>query len=165
EALSRELVRELSDRTFDTELISLPFKWYPQEEVLTHAAMWRLADLSESMGQPIDLLIATKFPSYFARHPRKVVWLVHQHRASYELVDTPYSDFGHHEFDVALRDRLIALDHQMLGECRAIYTISSNISSRLKRFNGRDSTPLYHPPRLASRLKAGDAGDYVLSVG
>jgi hypothetical protein len=46
EALSRELVRELSDRTFDTELISLPFKWYPQEEVLTHAAMWRLADLS-----------------------------------------------------------------------------------------------------------------------
>jgi len=165
EALSRELVRELSDRNFETELISLPFKWYPQEEVLTHAAMWRLADLSESTGQPIDLLIATKFPSYFARHPRKVVWLVHQHRAAYELVDTPYSDFGHHEFDVALRDRLIALDHQMLGECRAIYTISANISSRLKRFNGLDSTPLYHPPRLASRLKAGDAGDYVLSVG
>lgn len=165
EALTRELVREFNDRGFDTELISLPFKWYPQEEVLTHAAMWRMADLSESTGRPIDLLVATKFPSYFARHPHKVAWLVHQHRAAYELVDTPYSDFGHHEFDVALRDRIIALDNQMLGECRALYTISANISSRLKRFNGLDSQPLYHPPRLASRLKAGDAGDYVLSVG
>jgi len=165
EALSQELVREFRDRGFDTELISLPFKWYPQEEVLAHAAMWRLADLSESTGQPIDLLVATKFPSYFARHPRKVTWLVHQHRAAYELVDTPYSDFGHREFDVALRDRILALDNQMLGECRGLFTISANISRRLQRFNGLDSTPLYHPPRLASRLKAGTAGDYVLSVG
>jgi glycosyltransferase involved in cell wall biosynthesis len=165
EALSRELVREFRERGFDTELISLPFKWYPPEEVLAHAAMWRLADLSESTGRPIDLLIATKFPSYFARHPRKVTWLVHQHRAAYELVDTPYSDVGHQEFDVALRDQLLALDTRMLGECTGLFSISANISKRLKRFNGLDATPLYHPPRLAARLKAGEAGGYVLSVG
>jgi glycosyltransferase involved in cell wall biosynthesis len=165
EALSRELVRECRDRGFETELISLPFKWYPQEEVLAHAAMWRLADLSESTGRPIDLLIATKFPSYFARHPRKVTWLVHQHRAAYELVDTPYSDFHHREYDVALRDRLLALDTQMLGECRGLFAISQNIAKRVQRFNGLDATPLYHPPRLAAQLKAGEAGGYVLSIG
>jgi glycosyltransferase involved in cell wall biosynthesis len=165
EALSRELVRNFRERGFETELISLPFKWYPKEEVLPHAAAWRLLDLSESTGRPIDLLVGTKFPTYFARHPRKVVWLVHQHRAAYELVDTPYSDFAHEEGDVALRERLIGLDREMLGECRGIFSISATISKRLQRYNGLDATPLYHPPRLADRLRRGEAGDYVLSIG
>ena len=83
EALSRELVREFRERGYETELVSVPFKWYPKDEILSHAAAWRLLDLSESTGRPIDLLVATKFPSYFARHPYKVTWLVHQYRAAY----------------------------------------------------------------------------------
>jgi glycosyltransferase involved in cell wall biosynthesis len=165
EALARELVREFRDRGFDTELVSIPFKWYPKEEVLPHAAVWRLLDLGESTGRPIDLLVATKFPTYFARHPRKVAWLVHQHRAAYELADTPYSDFTHDEYDVALRERIVALDTDTLGECRGLFSISATISRRLKRYNGLDATPLYHPPRLAGRLHGGPAGNYVLSVG
>jgi glycosyltransferase involved in cell wall biosynthesis len=165
EALSRELVREFRERGYDTELVSLPFKWYPKEEVLPHAAMWRLVDLSESNGRPIDLLVATKFPTYLARHPRKVTWLVHQHRAAYDLVDTPFTDFAHNEYDVALRERLIALDAEMLGECRGLFSISATISKRLERYIGLVATPLYHPPRLASRLRSGPAGNYLLSVG
>ena len=165
EALVSELVLQFRKYGFDTERVSVPFKWYPKSEVLSHAGAWRLLDLSESNGRPIDLLVGTKFPTYFARHPRKVTWLVHQHRAAYELVGTPYSDFDHTEHDVALRDRLIALDTAMLGECRSIFTISATISARLQRYNGLASTPLYHPPRLADRLKAGPAGNYVLSLG
>jgi glycosyltransferase involved in cell wall biosynthesis len=90
---------------------------------------------------------------------------VHQHRAAYELVGTPYSDFEHSEPDVALRDRLIALDTSMLGECKGIFSISATISARLQRYNGLASTPLYHPPRLADQLKAGPPGNYVLSLG
>jgi glycosyltransferase involved in cell wall biosynthesis len=165
EALSRELVREFRERGYDTELISIPFKWYPKTELLPHAAMWRLLDLSESNGRPIDLLVATKFPTYFARHPRKVTWLVHQHRAAYDLVDTPFTDFTHEEFDVALRERLLKLDTEMLGECRALFSISGTVSRRVERFNGLHATPLYHPPRLAARLRKGQAGSYVLSVG
>ena len=78
-------------------------------------------------------IIATKFPTYFARHPRKVCWLVHQHRAAYELCGTSYSDFGDEEIDVGLRDRLMALDEEMLGECRGLYTISRTVSSRLEK--------------------------------
>ncbi len=165
EALVRELVRQLRARGFDAERVSLPFKWYPTEEVLTHAAAWRLLDLSESNGRPIDLLIATKFPTYLARHPRKVTWLVHQHRGAYELVGTPYSDFKHDERDVALRERLLHLDTTTLAESSGLYSISGTIAKRLQRYNGLTATPLYHPPRLAERLRAGDAGNYVLSVG
>ena len=106
----RELVRQLRAHGHDTELVSVPFKWYPKPEILTHAAAWRLLDLSESNGRPIDLVIATKFPTYFARHACKVAWLIHQHRAAYELAGTPFSDFTHTEDDVALRERIVALD-------------------------------------------------------
>jgi glycosyltransferase involved in cell wall biosynthesis len=161
----RQLVRELRGRGFSTELVSVPFKWYPKEEILPHAAAWRLLDLSESNGRPIDLVIATKFPSYFARHPNKVVWLIHQYRAAYELCGTEYSDFSHTELDVGLRDTLIRLDTQMLGECRARFANARNTAARLGRFNGLQAEPLYHPPNLAGRLVAGPYGDYVLSVG
>jgi glycosyltransferase involved in cell wall biosynthesis len=161
----RELVRELRGRGYEAELVSVPFKWYPKEEILPHAAAWRLLDLSESNGRPVDLVIASKFPTYFARHPRKIAWLIHQYRAAYELCGTVYSDFQHTEADVGLRDRLIALDTEMLGECRAIFTNAKNTAARLAKFNGLTARPLYHPSRLAPRLKAGPYGDYVLSVG
>lgn len=164
ERLVRQLVVELRKRGIDAERVSLPFKWYPKEEILPHAAAWRLLDLSESNGRPIDLVIATKFPTYFARHPNKVCWLVHQHRAAYELCGTEFSDFAHEEIDVGLRDRLMALDEQMLGECRALYTISRTVTGRLQMYNGLASTPLYHPPLLAPRLAPGPYGNYVLSV-
>jgi glycosyltransferase involved in cell wall biosynthesis len=161
----RELVRELRRRGYDAELISLPFKWYPKTEILPHAAAWRLLDLSESNGRPVDLVIASKFPTYFARHPRKVVWLIHQYRAAYELCGTEYSDFGHVETDVGLRDTLVRLDTRMLSESRAIFTNARNTATRLKKYNGLDATPLYHPSRLAGQLRPGAYGDYVLSVG
>lgn len=164
ELLVRQLVEQLRARGFDTDRVSLPFKWYPKEEILAHAAAWRLLDLSESNSRPVDLVIGTKFPSYFARHPRKVSWLVHQHRAAYELAGTIYSDFGHDERDVGLKEKLMALDEQMLGECVGRYTISRTVSERLQRFNGLDSTPLYHPPLLAPRLSPGPSAGYVLSV-
>lgn len=161
----RQLVRELRARGFATELVSVPFKWYPKEEILPHAAAWRLLDLSESNGRPVDLVIGTKFPSYFARHPSKVAWLIHQYRAAYELCGTEYSDFAHTELDVGLRDTLMRLDTKMLGECRALFTNAHNTASRLAKFNGLVAEPLYHPPKLASRLVPGPYSDYVLSVG
>jgi glycosyltransferase involved in cell wall biosynthesis len=161
----RELLRELRARGFAAELVSVPFKWYPKEEILTHAAAWRLLDLSESNGRAIDLVIASKFPTYFVRHPRKVAWLIHQYRAAYELCGTEYSDFQHTELDVGLRDTLIRLDTEMLRECRAVFTNARNTAARLAKFNGLEARPLYHPSRLSRLLRGGPYGDYVLSVG
>ena len=161
----RALVTELTKHGFSTELVRLPFKEYPKAEILSHAAAWRLIDLSESNGDPIDLVISTKFPTYFVRHPNKVVWLIHQCRAAYELCGTKFSDFDHIDEDVGVRERIIDLDRQMLGECQKRFTNAANTATRLQHFNGLDAEPLYHPPPLADQLHAGDYGDYVLSVG
>ena len=165
ESLVRELVNQLQAHGYDTALISVPFKWYPKEEILAHAAAWRLLDLSESNHRPVDLLIGTKFPSYYARHQNKVVWLMHQHRAAYDLCGTKYSDFTHTDLDVGLRDRIHTLDREMLGECRRRYTISANTAARLQQFNGVEAEPLYHPPRLADRLRHDAYGSYVTVGG
>jgi glycosyltransferase involved in cell wall biosynthesis len=161
----RELIRQLRLHGHQAELVSVPFKWYPKEEILAHAAAWRFLDLSESNGTRIDLAVGTKFPSYFVRHPHKVAWLIHQYRAAYELAGTVYSDFHHVEGDVGLRDRLIALDRQMLGECRRLFANARNTANRLARYNGLHAEALYHPPRLADRIRPGPYGDYILSVG
>ena len=159
------LVDELRRHGYRAERVSVPFKWYPKEELLAQAAAWRLVDLSESNGTPIDTVVATKFPTYFVRHPNKVTWLLHQYRAIYDLCGTPYSEFGHTEADVRLRDKLIALDNKVLAESSRIFTNARNTAARLAKYNGLAAEPLYHPPPLAGTLRAGPSGDYVLSVG
>lgn len=161
----RQLIGRLQAHGHEVSLVAIPFKWYPKDEILAHAAAWRLIDLSESNGQRIDLVIATKFPTYFVRHPCKVTWLIHQYRAAYELCGTVFSDFTHTEADVGLRDRLMRLDREMLRESRRLYTNAGNTARRLEKFLGLAAEPLYHPPRLAARLRPGRCGDYVLSVG
>jgi glycosyltransferase involved in cell wall biosynthesis len=161
----RALVGELRRHGYQAEQVAIPFKWYPKEELLAQAAAWRLVDLSEANGDRIDRVIATKFPTYFVRHPQKVTWLFHQYRAIYDLIGTPYSEFTHSEADVRLRDRLIALDNEMLGESVRLFANGRNTAARLARFNGISAEPLYHPPPLAGRLRAGTYGDYVISVG
>jgi glycosyltransferase involved in cell wall biosynthesis len=161
----RGLVAELQRRGHRAERVSVPFKWYPKEELLAQAAAWRLIDLSESNGERIDAVIATKFPTYFVRHPNKITWLFHQYRAIYDLCGTPYSEFTHSEADVRLRDRLIALDNEVLGESKRLFANARNTAARLARYNGVSAEALYHPPPLAGSLRAGPQGDYVLSVG
>jgi glycosyltransferase involved in cell wall biosynthesis len=161
----RQLVAHLRLHGYRAERVSIPFKWYPKDRLLTHAAAWRMVDLSESNGEPIDAVIATKFPTYFAKHPNKITWLFHQYRAIYDLCGTPYSEFDHLEGDVRLRDKLIALDGEVLGESTRLFSNARNTARRLQWYNGLSAEPLYHPPPLADRLKPGPFGDYVLSVG
>jgi glycosyltransferase involved in cell wall biosynthesis len=161
----RAIVEQLRSHGHQVELVSVPFKWYPKQELLAHAAAWRLIDLSEANGETIDLVIGSKFPTYFVRHPNKVAWLIHQYRAAYDLCGTPYSDFAHVEEDVGLRDTLLRLDRAMLQECRRVFTNARNTANRLAKFNGLEAEPLYHPPPFADRLESGPYGDYVLFVG
>jgi glycosyltransferase involved in cell wall biosynthesis len=159
------LIEQLRQRGYEVEKVAIPFRGQPKSELLSQAAAWRLIDLSSSHGRSIDLVIATRFPTYFVRHPNKVAWVIHQHRAAYELVGTPYSDFEHNEADVGLRKKLVELDTRMLGECRRVFANAQNTANRLRKFNGIHAQALYHPPALAGRLRPGAFGDYVLIVG
>ncbi len=161
----RNLVRELRRHGYRAKKVSIPFKSYPKGELLAQAALWRLVDLSESNYEKIDAVIATKFPTYFVRHPNKVTWLFHQHRAIYDLCGTPFSEFTDTEADVRLRDKLIGLDTEVLAESKRLFSNARNTAARLAKYNGLAAEPLYHPPPLAGSLAAGPFGDYVLSVG
>src|ERR671933_3027474 len=133
EIFADDLVAELRARDHEAELVTVPFKWYPGERVLTQAFLWRLLDLEEADGRPIDLVIATKFPSYAVRHPRKVVWLLHQFRQAYELDRTELGQFGESAQDRALRRAVHRFDRRALGEARAIFATSRNVAERLER--------------------------------
>ena len=160
---AQSLVEQLRRRGHDAESVTLPFNGR-KDELLDQACAWRMLNLSTSNARPIDMLIATRFPTWFARHPRKVVWLIHQHRAAYELFGTPYTDFTDNESDIQLRERIAALDSRMFAECERIVTNSRNTAKRIEHFNGVSARPLYHPPPLAGRLRDGAYGDYVLVV-
>ena len=165
EALTRSLVEQLRRRGHSADLVALPLAWHPRRELFAHAAAWRMLNLRTAGPHDVDLVIASRFPTYFVRHPHKVTWLIHQHRPAYDLCGTEFSDFTHDDADVGARDTLIRLDRHMLAESRRVFAISDRVAKRVERFNGLGAAPLYHPPPLAGRLTAGPYGDYVLSVG
>ena len=164
EIFTDELVRQLRERGHEAEIVSVPFKWYPGQRVLTQAFVWRLLDLTEADGRPVDLVVATKFPSYCVRHPNKVVWLVHQFRQAYELDRTELGQFSESAEDRATRRRVQQLDRTALGEARKLFATSRNVAERLQRSTGLAAEVLPHPPQeLAYRTDAYEP--FVFSVG
>jgi len=164
EIFVERLATELRARGHETDLVTVPFKWYPGTRVLSQAFLWRLVDLTEAESRPIDLVIATKFPSYAVRHPNKVVWLLHQFRQAYELDRTELGQFGESAEERAVRRAVQALDRRVLGEAQRIFTTSQNLQDRLQRSTGLGAQVLPHPPQELS-YRCEEYGDFVLSVG
>src|SRR5436853_4129140 len=157
------LVAALREHGHEAELVTVPYKWYPGEQVLTQAFVWRLLDLQEANGRPIDAVIATKFPSYAVRHPRKVVWLLHQFRQAWDLDRTELGQFSESAEDRALRRKVLELDRVTLGEARTIFTTSSIVAGRLRESTGLDAEVLAPPPAPLAFQRT-DHHDLLLSV-
>ena len=164
EIFADDLVGELRARGHETDLVTVPYKWYPGERVLSQAFLWRLLDLSESDGRPIELAIATKFPSYAVRHPNKVVWLLHQFRQAYELDRTELGQFGESAEERATRRAVQRLDRVVLGEANKVFATSRNVADRLQRSTGIAAEVMPHPPQELP-YHCDEYGDFVLSVG
>ena len=157
------LVGALREQGHDAELVTVPFKWYPNDRVLTQAFLWRLLDLEEANGRPIDAVIATKFPSYVVRHSNKVVWLLHQFRQAWDFDRTEFGQFGESAEDRALRRKVLDLDRVSLGEAKKIFTTSSIVAGRLHDSVGLDAEVLAPPPAPLD-FHCEEYGDFVLSV-
>ena len=157
ELLVENLVVALGEAGHRAEAVHVPAAW-DRDRLLDAPVAWRMVPLDA------DLVIATNFPSYFARHPRKVVWLAHQHRAAYDGLDQSWSDFGFDDASLETQRQLTEWDTTVLGEAERRYTISGVVTDRLTRYCGVDSSPLYHPPPLADRLHPGPFGDYVIGI-
>ena len=165
--LHAERMRDaLREAGHEADIVGVPFKWYPPSELVHQMGMWRSVDLSESNGEPIDMVIALKFPAYLVRHERKVVWLIHQHRPAYDLWDHPqFGDLVIHEDGAAVRDMIWQADQVALKEATRLFTNSDNVRQRLRRFLGMSADVLYHRSPMCEQLLAGehaDPGDFVL---
>jgi glycosyltransferase involved in cell wall biosynthesis len=165
EILVSELKDNLGRRGFQVDVANVPFKGYPGSEIVRQALAWRLLDVTESNGTPVDLVIPTKFPTFLVRHPRKVTWLFHQHREAYDLFGTRYGSFSDSPEDTRVREAIHTMDRAALGECREIFTISRNVADRLSRYNGLPGIPLYPPPHHLGRYRTDAYGDYLFYAG
>ncbi len=148
------LVAEIAAAGHRAELVRLPVAW-EKDRLFDAPLAWRMVPVDA------DLVIATNFPSYFVRHPRKVVWLFHQHRGAYDAADASWSDFGLDDDAIETQRLLGEWDNRALEEAERLYTTSGVVAARLRRFNGLEGTPLYHPPPLHDQLHPGPFGDYV----
>jgi glycosyltransferase involved in cell wall biosynthesis len=164
EIFADTLVDELRARDHEVELVTVPFKWYPGTKVLSQAFLWRLLDLEESDGRPIDCVVATKFPSYCVRHPNKRVWVLHQFRQAYELDRTDLGQFGESPPERALRRSVQRLDRIALGEARRLFATSQNVAGRIEGSTGLAAEVMPHPPQELP-YRCDEYGDFFLSVG
>lgn len=146
---------------YNAEVVALPFKWYPPAEIMRSALAWRLLDLSAANGKPVDLVIGMKFPAYLVAHPRKVLWIMHQHRAAYNLWNTPFDDLSTYPDGPQVRDWIRQADNRLIPDAKKVFANSKTVADRLRRYNNIESQPLYHPPPRAEALRAGEPGDYI----
>lgn len=158
------LVDALRAAGHEVELVTLPYIWTSDESSLAQCLAWRMVDIATDVAA-IDLVIATKFPSYLIRHPNKVAWIFHQQREVYDLHATPFGRLSAGAGDRGLRQALVEIDLQGLGENRALFANSRNTAARLERYCGASATALYAPPKLHNDLRRGPYGDYLLYVG
>jgi glycosyltransferase involved in cell wall biosynthesis len=164
EALVKSLKRELAARGHRADVVQMPLDWQSRVGVLKGYLAWRMLDLAAIEGQKIDLLIATKFPSFINHHPSKVTWLIQQFRQLYDLYGTEYSPYGHQPEDRAFQRIIHQADTQTLAESRRLFAISQNVADRLAHYNGLRADVLYPPPQHDGQLYHEGYGDYVLAV-
>ena len=155
------LRRALAAAGYNAEVAALPFKWYPPAEIMRGALAWRLLDVTEANGKPVDLVVGMKFPAYTVAHPRKVLWVIHQYRSAYNLWGTPFDDLSTYPEGARVRDLVRHCDERFIPEARKVFANSKTVAERLLRYNRIESEPLYHPPPRADKLRQGGQGDYV----
>jgi len=159
------LTEELVARGVNAEKVTIPFFESTHFDVLKSALLWRLGDFDRFAGEKVDAVIATRFPSYLARHRRKVVWLIHQYRVVYDQFGTAYSDYTGSAEDLRIREMVRHMDTTSLSEAKRVFANSRNVAGRLRKYNGIESEALYHPPPLTGRYRRCEPGDAALWVG
>jgi glycosyltransferase involved in cell wall biosynthesis len=156
-----QLCEALRREGHEVELVAIPFKWYPPEEILDHLMACRLLNLSESNATPIDRVIGLKFPAYHVRHENKVLWILHQFRTAFDLWGGPEADLAYYPNGKEVREAILQAEQALLPEARALFTNSKNVADRLQNHCGMDSEPLYHPPQGAEGFYFAEAKDYL----
>jgi hypothetical protein len=73
---AKRLKDEIKTSGRDADIVALPLNWHSEEELINHSFAWRLIEMEEANGRPIDRLVCLDWPSFFPKHKHKTLWLL-----------------------------------------------------------------------------------------
>lgn len=158
--LADRLCEALQEHGHSSELVRIPFCQTPPELVIDQMLAVRLLRVEN-----VDRAIALSFPAYLLPHDDKVVWLLRQFRAAYDLWGTPGRSLPNTALGRSVRSAVHAADHAYLAEATRIHAPSALAGARLNHHLGLISDVLYPPLRHPDLYRCDGYGDYVLALG
>ncbi len=157
----RNLYQALQQAGHQVELLRFPFLFQPESQIERLMEYCEHFPLHRPEGHEVDQVISLQFPAYGVDHPNHRVWIMHQHRAVYELYDEPNAS---PELK-GLRDKVSDYDRRVLARARLRFANSRRVAERLQHYNGLEATPLYHPPPHAEQFQSGESQGYIYAPG
>ncbi|MGH1462399.1 MAG: glycosyltransferase family 4 protein [Neptuniibacter sp.] len=139
------VIHELRKAGHQVEAIRFPFRFSPEADIQNLMDYCDSLNFEHFNGISVDKVISLQFPAYGVQHPDHTVWIMHQHRAVYELYE---ADKAGKQLQ-GLRDKVVSYDNYALGRARQLFANSGRVAERLKQFNQLVAEPLYHPPYMA----------------
>ncbi|MDR5899058.1 glycosyltransferase family 4 protein [Halomonas vilamensis] len=150
------LVSALRRYGHEVECLRLPFH-YGEKHIERQMAFAEQLNVIDPNDARVDRVISLQFPAYGVCHPDHTIWLMHQHRACYELYDPSQASPAL----TALKSQVEAFDQRHLHQARGLFANSPRVAERLKQYNGLEAEPLYHPPHQAERFTCADDWGYI----
>jgi glycosyltransferase involved in cell wall biosynthesis len=157
ELMTNGLKNALIQLGHEVDIVSLPFKFSPESYVGNLIDAWKEQDFNIFNGYRVDKVIVLQFPAYYVKHEDKVLWLMHQHRSAYELYSKSHASAETN----SLREKIHLNDSLELNKINKKYSMCQNITNRLKKYNGLESIPIYHPPANEDRFYRDESYDFI----
>ena len=151
------LTKALISAGHSVELVRFPFKFSPESFIESQMDYCENLDFNGFNGISIDRVISLQFPAYGVRHDAHRVWVMHQHRAVYDLFDSQPES----KKLLSLQEKVTRYDTKVLGRAEKLFANSQNVADRLHRYNGLDAEPLYHPPPNSESFYTEDSWGYI----
>ncbi len=146
EVLINRLKSQLESLGMEVSEVYLEADFSNRQSIVNSILNFQRLDLSK-----FDFVICLRFPAYFVRHPRKIVWLLHQFRPLMDLWGTHFG-YGKTLENSILREQVLKLEFESLSNLKNRLRVNSKITqSRLLISTGIDSKILVCP--LSQNLK------------
>lgn len=153
----RGTVRALRRTGHEVALILLPFKFFPEAYLNEQMDYLENQDFNHFTNHRVDRLISLQFPGYGVRHSNHTLWVMHQHRAVYDLYDESRATGQ----QAALRQQVQSFDAKAFSRAAALFSNSKRVARRMEAFNQVRARPLYHPPPGEALYYTAPAYEYV----
>lgn len=155
------VVDQLIAAGHEVETVRFPFRFSPESDIENLMKYCERLDLNRMNGIEIDKVISLQFPAYGVQHDNQTIWVMHQHRAVYELYDKQVQTPEVKQ----LRDNVYTFDNSVLSRATKLFANSGRVAQRLADYNGLTAQPLYHPPYMAESFYCEDDYGYIFCPG